>query len=498
MNILSQLIENLEKSERIHFKKYLQLYSEKESKYLKMFEIVESDLEISDEDLILRLYGKPSKSFYMLRSRLIEKILDFLSMDLQLEVNDERLNTSFKKILLRKRLIKCELLWERGLRGVLENMLLDLLEASLDIYAHDVALEVCLLLRRMNFEYVCRGKPINDWVKELLRAYEAEIMAGEIFSYTSQYGEKLSQIEEVKTHIENLLPSLESLIKQVESPRAKWIYHYTMSERRRLQQDYTGALNDINECIQISHTKQGLVSSLQTGNFYFRKGYIYYQNLYLEEAKACFQEAIKLYPSKRLNSYQAEKYVGIIEVLQGNVGKGIEILRSLVTPKTQELLPYHTNLCQAYLSLSYFCMKDIKQAWKVLPNLEFFLEDKGGLHTIVRVMELLLIIEKEDFQMYELKLDSFRKYVKKYHAESKYYEQVYHFFNRLNYLSFDYAKMLKEKSYEYLQTVKWNPVDYEVIHLGCWLRSKLEGKKYLEVWKEYFKELREQMPELSS
>lgn len=493
MEDLPDLIENLEKNEKIQFKKYLTLHSDKENKYLQLFELVEKNPDITNEIAMKKLYGKNSKSYFMLKSRLVDKILDFLTSDSCLEIADERLTVSFQSIILRKKFLKAQILWERGIRSsILEETLLEILEKTLEIFAHDLALETALYLRRMNFNYQCNGKNINDIIHELRKAYNAEILAGEVFSFYAQNAEKLSTVQEIKNHFDKLMPELHEAIQGVNSPRAEWIYYYTVSEEQRVNRDFKNAYNSILKCIHIAEKFPKVVSHLQLGNFYYRKAAILYQNLQLEDAKNAFKNAYELYPPKRMNSFIVKKYIAIIELLQGNFESSLQILGELVTPESEKNLPYHTNLCKIYLAVAYFMQKDFKKAWFILPELDFLLEDKGGFHGYIRVLELILLIEREDFEMVHLKLDSFRKYLKKYHQNNDYFELVYQVFNKLNLISYDYKAFCKDTLYEKLEKCYWDPLDYEPIHLVSWIQSKQSNKDYFIIWQNTLSNLSEQ------
>ncbi len=493
MENLPDLVENLEKNEKTQFKKYLSLHSEKDSKYLQLFELVEKKPEITNEEAMKKLYGKSTKSYFMLKSRLVDKILDFLTLDNNLEIDDERLTVSYQSIILRKKFIKAQILWERGIRSdILEEILLEILEQTLDIYAHDIALEAALYLRRINFNYQSKGKNINDIINELRKAYNAEILAGEVFSFYAQNAEKLSSVQEIKNHFDRLMPELHQAIQGVNSPRAEWIYFYTVSEEQRVSHQFKNAYESIMKCIQIAEQHPKVVSHLQFGNFYYRKAVILYQNLQLEEAKIDFQKAFNLYPAKRMNSYIVKKYLAIIELLQGNLQIAKQILQELINPESEKMMPYHTNLCKIYLAVAYFMEKDYKKAWFILPELDFLLEDKGGFHGFIRILELILLIEKEDFEMVNLKLDSFRKYLKKYNQNHDYFNLVYQVFNKLNGISYDYKAFKKDDLFQMLSNSYWDPLDYEPIQLYSWLLSKQIQKDYFTVWKDTLKTLSEQ------
>ncbi len=499
MEDLPDLVENLEKNEKTQFKKYLSLHSEKDSKYLQLFELVEKKTDITNEEAMKKLYGKSTKSYFMLKSRLVDKILDFLTLDKNLEMEDERLTLSFQSIILRKKFIKAQVLWERGIRSdILEETLLEILEQTLDIYAHDIALEAALYLRRINFNFQCKGKNINDIINDLRKAYNAEILAGEVFSFYAQNAEKLSTVQEIKNHFDRLMPELHQAIQGVSSPRAEWIYYYTVSEEQRVQHQFKNAFENISKCIQIAENYPKVVSNLQYGNFYYRKAVILYQNLQLEEAKIAFQKAYDLYPAKRMNSYIVKKYIAIIELLQGNFLIAKQILEELITPESEKLMPYHTNLCKIYLAVAYFMEKDYKKAWFILPELDFLLEDKGGFHGFIRIFELILLIEKEDFDMVYLKLDSFRKYLKKYNQNHEYFELVYQIFNKLNGFSYDYKLFAKDDLFQKLSNYYWDPLDYEPIQLYSWLISKQTKNDYFKVWQNTLKTLSEQKKTLFS
>ena len=484
MENLSDLIEVLEKNEKTQFKKYLSLHSEKDSKYLQLFELIEKKPEISNEEAMKKLYGKNTKSYFMLKTRLINKILDFLALDSNLEISDEKLTISFQSIILRKQFVKAQILWERGIRSdIFEETLLEILENALECFAHDIALEAALYLRRMNFNYQCKGKNINEIVNELRKAYNAEIIAGEVFSFYAQNAEKLSTVNEIKNHFEKLMPELHEAIKEVNSPRAEWIYLYTLSEVQRVEHLFKEAYWNISKCIEIAEKYPKVVSHLQLGNFFYRKAVILFQNLQFHEAKIAFQKAYELYPSNRMNASIVKKYIAIIELLQGNLQIGQSILKELITPESEKMMPYHTNLCKIYLAVAYFMEKNLKQAWFMLPQLDFLLDDKGGFHGFIRIFELILLIEKEDFELVNLKLDSFRKYLKKYN-QNQHLELIYQVFNKLNLISYDFKAFQNDEYYKKLQQSYWDPLDYEPIQLSTWIKSKITKQDYLDAWKE--------------
>ena len=125
MDKIKKIFNSLSKTELRYLKNYLTAFHNKgKNKALELITVLEKKPDISQTDIARKLYGNPkSKAFIMLKKRLLEKMLETLSLSINFHNNPtfKEDPTAFGSIDLSKDIIYALILRRRGLESYLKN-----------------------------------------------------------------------------------------------------------------------------------------------------------------------------------------------------------------------------------------------------------------------------------------------------------------------------------------------------------------------------------------
>jgi hypothetical protein len=127
----------------------------------------------------------------------------------------------------------------------------------------------------------------------------------------------------------------------------------------------------------------------------------------------------------------------------------------------------------------YFMQGKFKESHQVLISQEQHFSNSLPQKTFAKFFELIDILELGDLQWFEYKAESFRKRMERISIkETERIKQLYNLLKILTKRAFPDYSFSSDKIFLFLdlfdsQPVQWDPLGYEVINLGEWMRTRL-------------------------
>ena len=474
MKDLSRLIHAVTEEESESVIRYYSLNNNGASKRLKLFNMVRWK-DINDDRMAAKkLYNSgPGAAFSQLKKRLKEDILNIL---LSREACPGKSPKNFvdAEALALKYVLYGKMLLNRGLT----EEAVDVLKKAFKLARDHEAFEVQALAHSVFKTY-----SLNHLSSELADAEED--FASHVDDFYQLMRLNLNLAAQKNSHRPQIATnghasaSGKKSRKHHASIRLQLVTFSNELEKHLQAKDY-GNTQDIAQALLLQVQENGhLLSSSQKASIYLNIARAHIGLEQLKEAISYSLQSSALYKpfeEKKLESFLTtfkSYFYGGQLAQAGQELKNCESMEKSLGREKSEL-----PLFKAYL---LFRERNFKASVKLL-NV-FFRRSKPRMDVVMngRLLELQNLIEMEDYDWFDYKLDSFRKVVK-YHASEPYSERfvlIYKLFAELKRLGYNRDALLENGKNEWLQQLSckkspcsWDPLGTELVPVHRWVTDK--------------------------
>ncbi len=496
MERLRKLYHSLSKTEVRYLKSYLEAFHSKgENKALKLVELLECKEEISQDEASRMLYGNPkSKAMIMLRSRLLERILDVLTLSINLHGNPiyKEDPPLVEVVQIFKMYSQAMLLRRRGLNELAEE-LLEKIDKQSELQGIPEGKILALVqLRNMSSSPQAVGWKLKSEIEEAIAQYQRDIIAAGYFDeFRVLYSSKTSSDPEKVTFLRKATAELESLLESKYSVRTHYYYLDMLVSLHSLLREVDVCRNVLQEQVDLVASQPGLKTSTRQGIPMIRLARL---ELMLGNFEAAFQAAERAkwtFNPRRNNYLSATVYYLFASIYTDRIKEVFEDLQSLPPLLERKKNFPSTPIIQYLFSCAWFTMGDFKRASHAFDETESLLNDKGGWNIGLRIYEIIILIEKGSLDLASNRIETLRKHIGRYKVSER-ENLIYRYLYLLEKSAFDFSEKLPEMT-EILEKlnfqVKWIPVSHEVIRFDTWIKSKTEGESFYDLLLADIKEL---------
>ena len=488
MEDIKSLILKFTKPEMKYLKTLLSVFHGKsnENKMLELVELIEKKPNIALAEAAKKLYGDPkTKAFLVMKARLMERLYEVILASPSISNNPivEEDENAYAYIQLQKDFALAIALRKRGLIELSKNILQQCLKSP---HTH-----INLSFKVMLLEYFRTSVDNMEDLQQVNRDLEMTIPQQKLLMEVLAISAEMKLFEKIESystakHIEYLshkIAYLKDFIDKPEyySPKVHFYYLW-------LKVDLYHALKNTEEIQDAIEKMENLFivyPSLDTHN---KKGIRYLRlaetNLILNEYSKTGQnaeKAAKYFINRPINYWFAKSVESFSHLYLGEWEKIIAIYNDfevLPEPRNKDAgnMIYYVYLCVEYLK------GNLKMILQNISELEIAYKNKENTNINIRIFEIMILIELEDFYFAELKIDALRKHLERYKVNPRNLV-CYKILNQLQLQSFDFQKEnLKIKAFlEELRTEhKWCAYSFEAIRFETWFEAM---KSKMSYWK---------------
>ncbi len=455
-----------------------------ENKALAFIRYLEDCPTISHGDMAELLYGNPkSKTLSSLKPKLEERMLELfhLSVNGDHQALAKADPASQIQLHLFKKLSYALTARMRGMHDLARELLQECVAEADDYGYSDIKLQALTLLRslsRSEEEVTTRYSPAID---EALEAYVTELMG---LSAMDEYDVRI-ELDHMPDEaalvawLEERLTALEQRLQHHYSKRGHLFQLVLQENLCRYRGRFSEGRQVVQDWITLMEAHPGLKSRYREG-----LPYVHLADLelrcrnYPQAVQACDQARAVLYPGKRLY-YRASLLKLLSHLYQGQWEAaqvvGDELGQIPYLPELENFIPIarYLRVCLIYLR------GERREALRVLQRENPLQQDKPGWNVGLRLMEILVLVDLEEFDLASSRIESLRKHVSKYGVVDPRSEWVYRYLYQWERQSFDpqgITPKMKDLLREMVDHTTWNPIGYEVLRFESWVRAKTEGK----------------------
>lgn len=482
MDRIKTLWTALDRAERRAFRAYMEAIVQGlgGDKHLALLDLVESKPALEQPEASEILYGNPrSKGFIMMKGRLYDRLVEFLGMVGKSMSDGRHQESPYARdmIACRRHMLVASVMADRGMGQLMMEHLKKALQLARN--CQNPELEVDILLRmRGNFQLA--GRDFDDLSRQIQAALEQTSRVahalGVHHNFFHRHTLQESGSEEMIAYLDQHVPELELRLQQQYSARADYYFQILQVNRYKLKNELQAARVAVQNAIDLLEVHPGIRNRARSSDPYFQLGIIALREFQFKEAVDALTEA-RSYLNPRSQSYfAASTLLGIAlvhaEMLEEAQEEcdGLEALRNYPGfPQGHPMLGLHSYLkaCIAFLG------QDFKRAIQVVRSIDDLTADKAGWGTGLRIFELLILIEMEELDLAEGRLEPLRKHMERYpgtHRERVIYKllrgQGHNFFSFGDFAG--EAKLLASID----QEEPWDPAGKEVIRVDHWYLAR--------------------------
>lgn len=483
---LARLAQHLTEPEADRFRVFSTMFASKENSRIKqIFDLYRqnSGSAQSIDSLYEDYFSDISrKAFFMLQRRLAERLVEFCCLASNIALSKD---IEFANLLeLRRKQLQAEYLKQKGFKSLAIDWFEDVYTKADEIGYPDIALESLMQVRAMAPSEIEVDTARAQVVHRLLEAIYADTLNRTVFDTFNQ----LSQYSlNTDLAVDFLVAEIQEMLKRADktqSPRAVFYAYYLAGIAETQRKNFSQAHSYFSYLQNWLSSRKEVGSKNRMAILLSQMGQLFLESAHYQYAKNYFEQSLSLYPSGSKNSLSIQLSLNLALFLQADFENLAKILTDLAVstrhPEIYAIIAYQ----QASIN---FVQENYTEALKALEQADSLLKDKAGWNIGIRFMELLLLIEKEDFDLAQYKIDTLRKHVEKYLQKEERDYLRYKLLSKIIHESGDFKKVLTKYNFiqELFEKLIWKPNTYELIREDCWLVAKVRKEPYWKVFREY-------------
>ncbi|MEM7658408.1 MAG: hypothetical protein AAF399_19935 [Bacteroidota bacterium] len=485
MDRIRDIYQSFSKSEVRYLKNYLIAFHTKgENKSLALIELLEKHPKVTQAEAAEKLYGNAkSKAFLMLKSRLLDKMLETLSLSINLQNNPtiKADPAAFASIQLYKDMTAAWLLRRRGMGKLAGELLKSCLKEADAADLPEFSLLALVQLRNLSRS---ESEVVNDLtpaIQESQAQFATDLMGIEVFDLFRVKSANQSVLkDESIAFFEERLKELENRLDEAYSVRAHYYYLALKVQLNEGNDGYEAGKAALLELIELVESTPSLQAKNRLGTPYLRLAGIEMLGGNYQAAMRASGKALDLLQKKKNNYLSALLYrifacmycgeMALAEVAwesaqwfieRGKGGTSLDILHYL-------------------RSSMLYIQGDFKGAIFALGDVKNLFSDKSGWNSALRIHEIQLLIDRDHLDTTMSRIETLRKHLTRYKGEAR-QDLMYKFLTHLERQSFDFSALTPEMEH-LLQQLEapesWSSVSPEVIRFDVWARAKATDRGF--------------------
>jgi len=483
MKKITQLVNSLSASEVKLIRKYYSISAKIEHNLkIKLFEIALVNKNISDIEAA-KLMGKPNNAaFSMLKSRLQEDIMKILIV----EGKDKIFNTKYFKTRhkIHFMLLEMDILEDRNLREQATETIMKAkrLATKFELVNDLVVINDIIL----NGHTIRQGpgtyKKLRSQSISILNKVDDLFWGTDYFKQSSlppvyKANSTNSGLETTKVAINKL----GELSDRSELSRLHYFFLRSKINYHRDILDYKEWKRYALEFLKFIQTNPILNTSDNNGGAHMIITDMYMNTKKYSQALDYAEKGINYFYKDSPNQIFMYELIFLSYFFSKKYEKANEIVTYVKGIKTVKAGTFSYSKWLFFSATVEFALKDYKKVLTTLKRQSFLKTDKTGWALGYRILEIMSLVELENYDALPYRLDTFRKQLSKITKENVSRPKLFLLImNRLIKDNFDF-KLVNQKQAESLQLLRdgkekyfWNPRSYEVIRFDEWWDTKLK------------------------
>ena len=488
MDALKQVFDSLSRTERRYLKSYLTAFhSRGHNRALELVELMEAEPDLSFADIAERMYGDPrSKAFLMLKARVMEKVLETLSLSVNFQNNPtyQEDPSYFEQIEARKEMLHATLLRRRGLEDVAVELIKKTIDRAHALGLPDLALQGYVLLRNVSNSPEEVRSELNPAIDAAFEAYRTDLLGVGMMDALRMVQREQQVYNQVQINfLTQNITLLQERLGAHYSLRGHYYALYLEVMLYEGQEELAKAKATLNELIELLNANKGLSSRNRLGVPYAQLAVIEIITGNFAAARDAAEHARTCFPPERLNYLKATIALIFACIYDGDLPTAAAAVADLDRFKTRERMSNSLAWVRYLDSCISFCQGDFKSAMDGLGDMQELFSHKEVWNSGLRLYEIQILIERGHLDLASARIEALRKHLQRHDTEER-IERITRYLIHLERQSFSFQQPtadMEEMERKLASPGDWKSMRPEIIRFDVWVRARRADRPFYPV-----------------
>ncbi len=485
MDRLKSLYFCLSPSEKKAIRNYLEAFHQKgENKSLEFLKLLDHQPDINHESASQKLYADPrSKAFIMMKTRLSDRLTEFLTLSFNPEAGKRDRNASYHQDLIeyRKCMLYAASLQERQLYAIALEWLEKARELAVKCNTPELEVDTLIRMRGLDRSGNDKFEELSIQIQRALKQQECDINAtGLMRKFMTLNGGQIGGDEARIAFLEAHLPALEESLRQVYSVRADYFVQMMRVHLCYLTRRLDEGRDFAKKGLDILTHHEGIRSPLRMADSLFQLGRLELQGQAFADAWTSFEKA-RAFQTEESRAYLSTSIFMLYCLIHlQDLPKANQLIADIQTGPALKAAGKNA-LIQGLFTYLRACVKfgqgALKDAWMLVQDCQEFGLDKEAWLTAIRLFEIMILVDKNEPDIASQKLESLRKHMSRYTPDAR-MKACFKMLMAQERTGFAFGQIQDEANQlENLRTnLYWDPIGQEVIRFDEWYRARRARK----------------------
>jgi tetratricopeptide (TPR) repeat protein len=282
--------------------------------------------------------------------------------------------------------------------------------------------------------------------------------------------------------IKPMLDELTQIHNRSQLDKVAYYYHFTYLYYYQVINDYPNALSHAMSMLELVTKSPAIKSDLRQGNAYIQLADLHVQMEEFNEGETLAQKAVGFFNKRSINHFIAHETLFLAQLNLRRFDDAQSTIDYMLKFKGIEQYSFRKNKWLLFSAMVSFSRSDYSVALRKLSQVGELQQDKDGWNLGMRLYEILALIQADDLETIEYRMETLRKTLEALKMTRK--QERISIIYRI--LQLGRKKDFKSLSAEELRLIKeldateepmrWNPTGFEVIRFDTWYLTEVKRK----------------------
>lgn len=440
-----------------------------------------------------------SPALAMLALRIRDDLLDFLIHHDQVEKDETLTEVAKAKILVKKLFAHYQVL---GFRGHYQEAIETLnkiatIAETYEFYEDAIHALGDLSNLYAGFNDLRNFERVTQKLDEYARAFNAYRRALQLYNASSL--RIVFRPDTLGTHpeMEKEMNQIKQLYYEHQRPRIGWFYHHITMRYHLVRREYLQAEEAGYRMLELQRMHPSIGAESMIGATYNMLAHAQMHRFRFDYALESIQQAQYYFRRNKVNLSLAKELEFLCRLYTRRLEKAEELVDELLESTSERTEKFKWSFRQYLKACLYFLEGDFNKANKIMVmEVHEIDKDREGHNINSRILDLMVLIESQMFDVAFRRLESFRKHMERLSKEGEVKERLAVIFKILKELSdndFNFRRLwaARKSVFDALNgdeatPLAWEILSSEVLPFHVWFESKATNLPFYDVLFKFF------------
>lgn len=483
MEELTEIVKNINSGEIRLIRKFYKIGEENDNlKRLELFNLINKGKVSTNEEAIKKLYNssKVDSKFSHLKTRLKNDILNIILY----HEGERKYITPFRQATFdcRKLILKSDILLSRGANKAGLNLLnkAEQIASKYELPAEQVVISDMLRshlgIRKGMHEYEKYKLNIDKQLNLLNDIFEAKDLYNHILLPNIFYKNKEKEYISMSA---SAVSKLENIFYKSKSSQIGFLYYYIAIYYHELGKEFDKSLKFALKLLDLVKNNPSIYAPNRIAGTYLQIANLNLKIGNYIETINHGEEALKIFRKGIINELVTMELLFFAHLYSKHFDKTDTIIEKAINHKTVKENEFYQGKWQYFMANNKFFEKKFHESLNILRQNTYLAKDKSGWFVGWNLLELLNLIEMEEFDLFYYRFDAFKLLVRKQKIESPRIHLILNILENLIKSNFNFkiTNTSNKSDLELLMSQKsnyvWDPLGFEIARFDQWFLSKI-------------------------